>query len=687
MRPRIQEAGDAVDTANAAELARRVLDTANDAFISIDAGTRVLQWNAQAEVTFGWSRPEVLGRPLDELIIPERFAEAHRKGLARFLETGEGPILFKLIELTARRRTGEEFPIELTISPLLTSDGWVFNAFLRDIGDRYRGLAAISQLASIVESSEDAIFSTDIEGKVVTWNAAAARLYGFSAAEVIGQPATMLVEPSEVERIVELIGRALAGEHVVGMETLHLTKSGAVTPVAATISPVRDDEDRVIALSVVARDISERKRLEAELVRARDDALHRATHDDLTGLPNRAAFIEEIRAGAGGFTVVVYELPSFREVTDALGEEAGDELLRAIAARLTQAHTGLLARLEGASFAIALPSYDEEDVRRIQRVLNQPVSLFGVHLGVETFAGVAIASARGTEAGRLLNRAARAARAAYSERAGLLLFDERLAQPTADTMELSAELPQAIADGQLELFFQPQVELATQRISGFEGLVRWRHPKRGLLSPAMFIEQAERSAVIRDLTLSAIDQAARFAHGCSAGTTVSVNLSVAGLLDLRIAHDIAEALVTHRLRPALLNLEVTESAIMTDPRRAGAVLAGLHAMGVALSIDDFGTGHSSLAYLQRLPVDELKVDQSFVGRMLADDRSAAIVRAVVELGSTFGLRTVAEGVEDRATADALSAIGCDVIQGYLLSPALPVAEANAWSEAWSGLPD
>jgi PAS domain S-box-containing protein len=252
-------------------LLQAILDNAHEAFVSIDAEGRITAWNREAERTFGWARSAVVGRLLRDTIIPPRYRERHQEGLRRFLETGEGPLLGKRVEITALHRSGHEFPVELTISPLRHAGQWTFHAFLHDISDRYRTHEAQARLATLVEHSADAIIARSADGRVTSWNPAAERLFGYSAAEMIGRTVSRVVPPDRAGESEELLARAVGGEAIAGFETQRLRKDGTLVDVSITISPIRDDAGRVSELSLIARDISERKRAERALSEAYEE--------------------------------------------------------------------------------------------------------------------------------------------------------------------------------------------------------------------------------------------------------------------------------------------------------------------------------------------------------------------------------------------------------------------------------
>ncbi|HYF58947.1 MAG TPA: EAL domain-containing protein [Burkholderiaceae bacterium] len=423
-----------------------------------------------------------------------------------------------------------------------------------------------------------------------------------------------------------------------------------------------------------------------------------AYHDGLTGLPNRESFrlrLEAALADARGRSVAVLmlDLDRFKHVNDVLGHAFGDRVLAGVAERLAAVARDAgapLARLGGDEFALLVDGAGAarafELAAAIGEAMGTPIVIDGQSIDLGGALGIAAHPEHGADAATLLARAEIAMYAAKARRAGPLAYDPALDDSSAESLSLAGELREAIARDQLVLAWQPKVALRDGRIAGAEALVRWRHPVRGAVPPDRFLPFAEQSGLIREITRWVLARAVRQAaawRDAGLSVPVAVNLSTRDLLDAALPQRVAAALAEHRLPPSMLTLEITESAIMEEPDRALQVLHSLRALGVALSIDDFGTGHASLAYLKRLPVHELKIDRSFTRTLTTDAADATIVRSTIDLGHDLGLKLVAEGIEDEATAAALRAAGCDTGQGWRWARALPADEFAAWARAWS----
>jgi diguanylate cyclase (GGDEF)-like protein len=402
---------------------------------------------------------------------------------------------------------------------------------------------------------------------------------------------------------------------------------------------------------------------------------HQALHDALTGLPNRALLhrrAERVLRGDDPAAMLLIDLDRFKEVNDTLGHDYGDALLIEVAERLGAAlrRGDTLARLGGDEFAVLVAGAPDREAvvemaTRLQDALRRPFALRGVAVELEASIGVALYPEHGTTIGRLLQRADVAMYDAKRGRRGVATYTAARDPYSADRLGLLAELRSAIERDELILHYQPKVCLETGEPVGVEALVRWEHPTRGLLFPDAFIPVAERTGAVADLTRWVVDRA--LAECRELELPVAVNLAAANIVDVTLPAAIGAALERHRVPAHRLVCEISEHTVMADPVRASDVLDGLRALGVGLSLDDFGTGHSSLAYLKRLPLDEVKIDRSFVAGMTDDENDAVIVRSTIDLARNLGLRVVAEGVESLEIMDALAELRCDVAQGYFIS--------------------
>jgi diguanylate cyclase (GGDEF)-like protein len=435
-------------------------------------------------------------------------------------------------------------------------------------------------------------------------------------------------------------------------------------------------------------------------LRLLSESRRQATTDELTGLHNRRYFYEKLReelatakAQGSPLTLLVADLDGFKELNDTLGHHAGDLLLQQIGPRIIDAlrATDTLARLGGDEFAVLLPGCDAAQavsvVERIRVVLDEPFTIRGLNIHAEASIGIAACPEHAQDGDSLVRRADVAMYQAKEARTGWEVYVAARDLHSRDRLELLGDLRRAIEGRELELHYQPKVDLGSDEVTGVEALVRWRHPARGLLGPMQFIPLAERTTLMRPLTMFVLDEAlAQNRRWRDAGLdlTVAVNLSVPNLLDTKLPGDVQELLERWAVPPERLILEVTENVILADPVRVIDVLQALKQLGVNLSLDDFGTGSTALSYLKRLPMDELKIDKSFVMAMETSPADEAIVRSTTEMAQRLGLRVVAEGVETAAALAHLERHGCEQAQGYFLQRPVPAAEIAPWIASRAG---
>jgi diguanylate cyclase (GGDEF)-like protein len=419
--------------------------------------------------------------------------------------------------------------------------------------------------------------------------------------------------------------------------------------------------------------------------------------DDLTGLPNRGQFSRRLSQvlGAGPVAVLMLDLDRIKQVNDKLGYQMGNRLLvrvgerlAALAAAQAGHHGSMVARLSGDEFALLLPGAGRPQAEAVadmvMAALEQPVRLDDSVVDVAAGIGIACAPEHASNAEALLSRAEVAMYEAKHRRAGRLTYDPAFDHGSAATLTLLGEMRRALQHNELRLFIQPKLHLLDGTLVGAEALVRWQHPGRGLVPPLAFIPFAEETGFIHELSLWVVDEAARLLarwQACGLLPRLSINLSVHDLLKADLVERLSARLQRHGVAPQMLCLEITESAIMTDPTRALQTLQALKALGCRLSIDDFGTGYSSYATLRNLPVDELKIDMSFVKAMEKVPKDAMIVRSIIEVAHNLDLSVVAEGVENEAILRQLALLGCDEAQGWHISRPMPVEAFEAWAEA------
>ena len=417
--------------------------------------------------------------------------------------------------------------------------------------------------------------------------------------------------------------------------------------------------------------------------------------DPLTGLPNRRRFIEELENTVYATTkrscaVLMLDLDRFKEINDSFGHSVGDDLLCLVGPRLQQAlgPRDLLARMGGDEFAVLLPDADairaQEAASRLSAALRDAFVLGGMSLHVDMSIGIALCPDHGRDRSLLLARADTAMYAAKRDRLEAVVWAPDGTADSRDRLQTLEQLRAALDTDELAPYYQPKLDLTTGAVTGVEALIRWHHPQRGLLAPDVFLPLAEQAGLMRRLALRVLEVSLRDLHGWRAtghDLSMSVNLSVSNLQDVALPDQVALLLSTLQVPAPALTLEITEDVLMADAARSQQVLDGLRRLGVRLSIDDYGTGYSSLAYLQALPVDELKLDRSFLRNLTSDPRAAAIVRSTLQLSRELGMTMVAEGVEDAAALTALQEWGCDVAQGFYIGRPMPADRFLSWLAA------
>lgn len=700
-----------------------IFDIANEAIISVDEKQRIILFNQQAEQVFGYTAEEMMGRPLD-ILIPMESQDAHRKHVAGFRDDLKVSRKMKESrdELSGLRKNGEEFPAHISISKFALNDEYIYTAVVQDITVTKRTEKAIKNIVVGISSSIGDTFFEAITEQL---------------AKTLGADFTIVGELTEGGRAVRTLSVCADGkikgnfeydlEHTPCMNVVGKHPCSYASDVAGRFPqdemlqdmdiegyigiPLFDSNDRAVGLIAalfrrpidsveyvesIIRIFAERTAAEIERKSMEGKMRYMAHYDALTGLPNRILLLERMgeafqsaqRAGKTP-TLMLINMSRFREVNEAFGHQNGDLLLQEIATRLREALSSedcTIARLGGDEFAVLFPSQIGEPLTTIARkILDDlwvPFVIEGLTIVLEAHIGISLYSEHCKDESELLHHADVAMQQAKQERGGYKLYDANQHTSSLHRLVLFGELRHAIEHDELTLYYQPKVELKTGRIAGVEALLRWQHPKKGLIPPMDFIPMAEQSGLIGPLTQwvfrEALTQCAKW-RDAGLGLKVAVNLSPRNLLDVKFPNFLASLLTTNRVAPGDITLEITEDAIMDRPEDSMKILNQLHEIGVELSIDDFGTGNSSLTYLKQLPVEEIKIDRSFITHMDTDENDAVIAYAAISLAHNLNDRkVVAEGVETREAWDLLHILGCDVAQGYFLSRPLPPDELVDW---------
>jgi len=795
------------------ERARRIMETANDAFVGMDPQGFITDWNEKAESVFGWARDKAVGRSLSKTIIPPRLRAAHEKTVARYLDTGNPTILNQCIELPALHRDGHEIPVELTVWPLVQRDGLTFNAFLRDVTERKEAQEEISRAhdfaQTVVSSTVDGVFAFDTTMKITEWNQAMERISGVPRSKALGENSSELFTSlegwGEQESFRAALGGRAAGfsnrayvhsdtgrgsfydghlaplfgrdgdvvggvgvlhditEHklredglratserlsnafshtftnaLIGMamvsldgrmeqvnsalcsllgyseeellttttervtheddrsaESAHLESilSGAISNyqtekrllhssgrtvwILLVASAVTDASGHLLYLIHQVADITERKRAEERLT-------HQSLHDSLTGLPNRTLLLDRLkqalarsqRGTTGSPAVMLVDFDRFNVINDSLGHEAGDKVLMAMAHRLERLlrPSDTVARFGGDEFVVLCEEVESlaqarEIATRIAEAAADPIQLGDTEAVLSASVGVALSTSPHDPPEALVRDADAAMyKAKKGGRGRYQVFDDALRHGVVQRLEIENELRSALENDELRLYYQPQVSLSEGRIVGAEALIRWQHPRRGLLAPVEFIPIAEESGLIVDVDAWVVQQACRtlgrWADRGWETLSLSVNVSAQSLSRPEFGDMVRAGLESCGSPSGLLCLEITERVFMGVGRSTMDTIVGLRDLGVGLALDDFGIGYSSLSYLKRFPVDILKVDRSFVQGIGHDSGDSAITATVITLAHNMDLAAIAEGVETEHQLEQLKALGCDIAQGF-----------------------
>jgi diguanylate cyclase (GGDEF)-like protein/PAS domain S-box-containing protein len=559
-----------------------------------------------------------------------------------------------------------------------------------------RQVEALARFEATYTGALAGIMTVDREGRVVDANPAIQQLMGYSADELAGTLAADYVHPDDRDKVLgryQWMGRR--NTSAPPFEYRIETRDGETRWVYSSISFIRDADDRATLAVLMVQDVTKRKAAEEALLAQAELNQHQARHDALTGLANRTLFRERIeraiaaaRPGDELVAVLLMDLDRFKEVNDSLGHHAGDELLQELAMRLPSVVRGsdTVARLGGDEFGILLPGVNDASdvlavVEKLVQALEEPAAVHGLPLVVEGSIGIALYPDDGGDVDTLLRAADVAMYTAKEEKAGFGFFDGSTHQLDLARLTLVGELRRALEKRELVLHYQPQALLADGRVQCVEALLRWNHPERGMIGPDEFIPLAQQTSLIKALTLYVIGEALEQCRSWQQEglrMPVAVNISTRNLLDVDFPAHVTGLLDAWGLEPDMLQLEITEGAVLSDPVRTMTVLEALARMGLRLAIDDFGTGYSSLAYLTRLPIKEIKIDRSFVMSMETNEDDATIVRSTIELGRNLGLEVVAEGVESETVWNWLRELGCTIAQGYHLSKPLPPDELRDW---------
>ncbi|WP_053980516.1 GGDEF and EAL domain-containing protein [Marinagarivorans algicola] len=679
---------------------RTVFDSTGDALIILRSG-KVSDCNAAALKLFRCNRQQFIGQPTHKLWAFTSRKTHHTYERFEWLQT---------------RWDNTQFYADVTLTHTKLEQQEHLIASVRDISDKKQASDQLTSLNSlhqaIFNGTNYCIIATDLNGIIHTFNRAAEEHLSYKAEEVIGLHTPLIFHSNkELNWRAEALTRELGYELQPNFEALvakarlgqveeyewqYQRKDETQLPISLAVAPLRDQQEVICGFLFMAADITERKRASEQLIDSKREMERRANHDSLTGLPNRARLhdvaaiaIHNASKNNNKAALMLLDLNRFKDINDTLGHAIGDQILKEIAKRLQAMlirHGAYLYRLGGDEFAVLIAKISEGDetlslASFIDASLRIPIEADGITLEIDGSIGIALYPDHGQSSHALLRCADVAMYTAKTNAQPLAFYDAAQDAHSPRRLMLMAELGNAIRQNELILHYQPKVDLKTGECIGCEALIRWQHPKLGQVPPFEFIPMAEMSDIIKPLSewvlVHALEQTKAW-HQKGIPMKVSINLSARNLIDYDFPILVERHLKEKDFPAESLEIEITESALISDPERSLHIINRMHDLGVRFAIDDFGTGYSSMSYLKRLPLSTLKIDRTFVHDMLNDTQDAAIIRSTISLAHSFDLTVVAEGVEDAATMIKLAELDCEMAQGYHIAKPLPPAQFEAW---------
>lgn len=662
-------------------------------FLTTPAG-KYLMANSRLAAIYGFSSTEELIESFENIQTQLYVDPGRRDDFVHAMQTHGNVLQF---ESQVRRKDGSLIWISENARQVLGPDGKVihYEGTVVDITQRKEMEAAISRQQAffhqLFHKSPLAMILLDADRSVISCNSTFELLFGHRLEEIRKENVRDRLIPENLILEAENYRAAILSGLTATKETIRLHRDGRPIPVNMQGFPVMMDNE-VAGIYYLYQDITERKNHEATIIR-------QAFHDPLTGLPNRNLFNERLtraverskRRDSYHFALVLMDLDRFKKINDTLGHLTGDQLLVHVGSILQACVRSVdtAARLGGDEFAIILEEFhSKQDVLlildRIQAMLREPLQIGDRTLHTSGSMGIVINTTEYTTAEDLMRDADIAMYRAKEHRKPYQFFSREMQRELLEIMEIETDLKKAVSSKQLQLHYQPIVSLMRKRLEGFEALLRWEHPSRGMIQPDRFIPIAEDTGMILPIGNWVIQEACRQlrvwtdANSLWHSLTMSVNVSIRQFTQVDLAGEIEKSLRSNRIDPGRLRLEITESTLIQDFQEILTVLRELKAMGVKLAIDDFGTGYSSLSYLRELPVDTLKIDRSFISGDTQGRDSYEIVKSVTAIARTLGMTVVAEGVEETYQQELLAELHCDNAQGFLYSEPLRGEGVAAW---------
>ncbi len=672
-----------------------IVDSAFDALIRCNAKGEIIGWSARAEEMFGWSASDAKGKFVHKLIIPERYRNAHRKGLGHFLATKESTILNKVVEIEALHCQGHEFPIELTVSAIKIKGSYEFNAFIRDISERKQAQAEQYLLAKVFSDAHEGIVITDTKGTIVDVNPTFSAITGYSREEAIGNNPNILSSGKhDAAFYIEMWRSILDDGHWQG-EIWNRKKNGELFAEMMTISALKDG-DRTTHYVSLFSDITESKH--------QQNALEQMAHYDvLTKLPNRTLFADRFSQAMAHshrsntlLAVCFLDLDGFKPINDEYGHDVGDKLLIEVAERISASIRveDTVSRQGGDEFTILLGDiasfpHCEQLLKRLHKALAKPYIISGYPHKITASTGVTLYPIDDENRDTLIRHADQAMyQAKLAGRNRFHLFNALDDLQIIQRHHQLDEIRHALSNNEMCLFYQPKVNMKTGKILGVEALLRWNHPEKGLIPPLDFLPTLEGTDLEIELgewiINTALDQLDLWQKQ-GIHLQVSINISSHHLLSPAFFAQISDALALHPMIDSQdIQLEILESSVLKDIKAISRIIKSCqNDLGVDVALDDFGTGYSSLTHIRNLSANTIKIDQTFVRDLLDDPSDYSIIEGVIGLAQAFNRNIIAEGVENVDVGIMLLIMGCDNAQGDGIAWPLPAEDIVPWIESYT----
>ncbi len=665
---------------------RKAVQISGEIIFMTDADGIFTFVNPEFTKQYGYTSEEVIGKATPSILNGDWTQSEYKKFWSRLLKK-------KTIrqKIQNQRKDGSLVDIEATINAIHDANEIIgFIAIEREVTERKKVEDRLrhseQQFRNLVETSQDLIWKLDSEGRFTYLNPAWENVLGYQIDEMIGRVFAEFKPPEIAERDLETFKKILGGTDTFGYETVYLSKSGEEKNMVFNAIYLKDASGEVIGTQGTAHDITERKRANNELKRM-------ATHDLLTNLPNRALFddrlshaIDIAKRDKEILAVLFLDLDGFKTINDAFGHKQGDRLLQTIAERLLGniRQSDTVARLGGDEFAILLegPAHEREILPVVQNILeavSEPFTIQEAEAFITGSIGISIFPTDGEDPEELIKNADQAMyQSKQIGKNNYSFFSADMKTQVLERLELRNQLRHGFEQGEFLLLYQPQIDSRSGKIIGVEALLRWQHPKHGIMLPDKFISVAEETGLIVPLgewvLETACEQIKRWQEQGLPEVRLAVNLSKRELKRPDLVKVIKRILQSNELAPNLLELELTENIIFEDMETSLALLKALKGLGVRLAVDDFGTGYSTLSHLAQFPFDTLKIDQHFAPRLTTSPNDAAIVTGITTIAQNLGIEIIAEGVEDKQQLAQYEAMGCYLIQGWIFSRAVPAEE-------------